>query len=146
MLRKTKDRRALARVVTADAFEHARSVVNDMRHHVDTRVFPINKLTVFPYFRRDLHCVYIFSGHNLFTAYQAYCCDRSSIELMLNKLLNMVFFLENMSSVSMDDCISRPFRFQQFQLLIKTTDLACLSKKDPGSSKNRDPRCRVVDP
>src|SRR5688572_5731287 len=48
VLAKTKDRAAGRRFVTAHTFEHTRSVVNDVAHHVDGRVFPVHELAVTP--------------------------------------------------------------------------------------------------
>jgi hypothetical protein len=43
-----EDRRTLARLVTSDALEQARAVMNDMRAYVNVRVIPVDELAVHP--------------------------------------------------------------------------------------------------
>src|SRR4029078_13393286 len=44
----TKDGWSLLGGVTTDSFKDARTVVQDMRHHVHARVVPLDKLAVMP--------------------------------------------------------------------------------------------------
>ena len=50
-----EDRRALRRVVAADALEDAGAVVEAVRAHVDARVVPVDELAVHPDLLRGLH-------------------------------------------------------------------------------------------
>src|SRR6185369_12678300 len=63
MFGKAKDRRALRRVVTADAFENTRPVIDRMGHHMNTCVIPVDQFAVLPNLGRDIHCCNVFSCH-----------------------------------------------------------------------------------
>src|SRR5436190_19177337 len=64
MLAQPENGRTAAGGITANALENARPVINNVRHHVDPGVVPINELAVLPHFWRDLHRFDIFSSHN----------------------------------------------------------------------------------
>ena len=63
MFGKTEDRRTFRRLITADAFKNARPVIDDVRHHVNSCIIPVNKFAVAPDFGRDLFRINIFCCH-----------------------------------------------------------------------------------
>ena len=64
MLREAKHGRSATRLIAANALENARAIIDDVRHHMDAGVVPINELAILPNLRRDLHRFHIFSGHS----------------------------------------------------------------------------------
>jgi hypothetical protein len=48
VLFQAEDRRPTLRVVASDTFEDARTVVENMRHHMHARVVPLNELAIMP--------------------------------------------------------------------------------------------------